>query len=230
LGRYDRVVSALAAVVFDFDGVILDSETPEYESNRLIYERCGATLTVEEWCSQIGIYTEGEEQRWFLRLCERVSQPPLTHQEYDAERRGHFVKLLPREPRQGIRELLEALRDAGVPAAIATSAPARWVVPAANRLGLAPLFQTIVSSDDVARGKPAPDVYLEATRRLGAEPAKSVAIEDSGPGLAAARAAGLKTVAIPHWLTERHELTGADLRVPHAGELTVARLATLLEP
>jgi len=223
-------VSALDAVIFDFDGVILDSETPEYESNRLIYERCGATLTVEEWCSQIGIYTEGEEQRWFLRLCERVSQPPPTHEEYDAERRRHFAKLVPREPRQGIRELLEALRDAGVPTAIATSAPARWVVPAAKRIDITTLFQTIVSSDDVARGKPAPDVYLEATRRLGADPARSVAIEDSGPGLAAARAAGLRTVAIPHWLTEGHELSGADLRVVHAGELTVARLATLLQP
>jgi HAD superfamily hydrolase (TIGR01509 family) len=221
---------SLAAVIFDFDGVILDSETPEYESNRLIYERCGATLTTDEWCSQIGIYTEGEEERWFQRLCERVSRPPSTHGEYAAERKRHFAKLVPREPRQGIRELLEALRDAGVPTAIASSAPARWVVPAAARLGMTPLFQTIVSSDDVARGKPAPDVYLEATRRLGADPAMSVAIEDSGPGLAAARAAGLKTVAIPHWLTERHELSAADLRVGHAGELTVARLATLLQP
>jgi HAD superfamily hydrolase (TIGR01509 family) len=219
---------SLAAVIFDFDGVILDSETPEYESNRLIYERCGVTLTVDEWCDQIGIYTEGQEERWFLRLCERASRPPSTHEEYAAERKRHFAKLVPREPRQGIRELLEALRDAGVPTAIATSAPARWVVPASKRLGITPLVQTIVSSDDVVRGKPAPDVYLEATRRLGADPAMSVAIEDSGPGLAAARAAGLKTVAIPHWLTERHELSGADLRVGHAGELTVARLATLL--
>jgi HAD superfamily hydrolase (TIGR01509 family) len=221
---------SLAAVIFDFDGVILDSETPEYEANRLIYERCGATLTVDEWCSQIGIYSEGQEERWFQRLCERVTRPPATHDEYAAERKRHFAKLVPREPRQGIRELLEALRDAGVPTAIASSAPARWVVPATARIGMTPLFQTIVSSDDVARGKPAPDVYLEATRRLGADPAMSVAIEDSGPGLAAARAAGLKTVAIPHWLTERHELSGADLRVGHAGELTVARLATLLQP
>jgi len=219
---------SLAAVIFDFDGVILDSETPEYEANRLIYERCGATLTVDEWCSQIGIYTEGQEERWFRRLCERVSQPPSTHEEYAAERKRHFAKLVPREPRRGIRELLDALREAGVPAAIASSAPARWVVPSAARIGITPLVQTIVSSDDVARGKPAPDVYIEATRRLGADPAMSVAIEDSAPGLASARAAGLKTVAIPHWLTERHELSGADLRVDHAGALTVARLTTLL--
>lgn len=222
-------MSSLAAVVFDFDGVILDSETPEFESHRRIYERCGATLTVEEWCHQIGIYTEGEEKRWFLRLCERVSQAP-SHEEYDAERRRHFAELVPGEPRRGIRELLEALRDAGVPAGIASSGPARWVVPAAERIGITPLFRTIVTGDDVARGKPAPDVYLEAARRLGADPAKSVAIEDSGPGVASARAAGLKTVAIPHWLTERHELSAADLRVAHAGELTVARLATLLQP
>jgi HAD superfamily hydrolase (TIGR01509 family) len=218
---------SLAAVVFDFDGVVLDSETPEYESHRRIYERCGAALTVEEWCDCIGVYAEGHEQRWFTRLCERVAQAP-TVEEYEAERRRSFIELVPREPRHGIRELLEALREAAVPAAIASSAPARWVVPAAERIGMAPLFRTIVSGSDVARGKPAPDVYLEAARRLGVDPAMSVAIEDSGPGLASARAAGLKTVAIPHWLTAGHELSAADLRVAHAGELTVARLATLL--
>jgi len=71
-------------------------------------------------------------------------------------------------------------------------------------------------------------VYLEAARRLGVDPTRSIAVEDSGPGITAARAAGMKTVAIPHWLTERHDLSAADLRVAHAGELTPARLATLL--
>ena len=218
-----------AAVIFDFDGVILDSETPEYESHRRIYERCGVSLTVEEWCDCIGIYAEEHDERWHARLRERATQAP-TPEEYEAERRRNFVALVPREPRRGIRALLEALRDSDVPTAIASSAPARWVVPAAERIGMTPLFRTIVSGSDVTRGKPAPDVYLEAARRLGVDPARSVAIEDSAPGLASARAAGLKTVAIPHWLTERHELAGADLRVAHAGELTVARLATLLEP
>jgi HAD superfamily hydrolase (TIGR01509 family) len=222
-------VPALAAVVFDFDGVILDSETPEFESHRQIFERCGVPLTVDEWCDQIGIYTEGEEDRWFRRLCDR-SPSALNHVEYHAERRRLFEELISPEPMRGIRELLESLRDAGVPMAIASTAPSRWVIPAAERIGLASMFTTIVSGDDVARRKPAPDVYLEAARRLGADPSSSVAIEDSGPGIAAARAAGMKTVAIPHWLTERHELSGADLRVVHAGELSVARLATLLGP
>src|SRR6266850_975298 len=92
--EYHVHVSQPAAVIFDFDGIILDSETSEFESHRRIYERCGAALTVEEWCDQVGIYTEGEEKRWFLRLCERVNQAPVTHEEYDAERRRNFLELV----------------------------------------------------------------------------------------------------------------------------------------
>ena len=131
---------------------------------------------------------------------------------------------------RGIRALLDALSDAGVPLAIASSAPARWVVPTVERLELADRFQAIVTAHDVQRRKPAPDVYLEAVRRLDAAPARSIAVEDSGPGIAAAIAAGLKTVAIPHWLTESHDLAPATLRVAHAGELTLALLQELVEP
>ena len=84
-----------------------------------------------------------------------------------------------------------------------------------------------MTGDEVAQRKPAPDVYLEAARRLGVDPARSVAIEDSAPGIAAARAAGMKVIAIPHWLTERHDLSAADLTVAHAGEVTIERLTSL---
>jgi len=217
----------IGAVIFDFDGVVLDFETPEYESHRRIYERCGAALTVDEWCDAIGIWTEGHGDRRFATLCERSPNAP-SRDAYHAERKRIFEALVPREPMRGIRDLLLALSDAGIPTAIASTAPATWVTPSAERIGLRPLFRTVVTSDDVPRRKPAPDVYLEAARRLGADPARAVAIEDSGPGVTSARAAGMKTVAIPHWLTEGHDLSGADLRVAHAGELTVERLARLL--
>jgi HAD superfamily hydrolase (TIGR01509 family) len=214
-------------VIFDFDGVILDSETSEFESHRRVYEQCGAELTAEEWCGQIGTWSPGLEDRWHAVLCER-SPRPLDRETFEREKRRIFQELVPREPMRGIRELLTALAAAGIPRAIASSGPARWVVPAIDGLALTPLFEAIVTGDDIVRRKPAPDGYLEAARRLGANPARSIAIEDSGPGIVAARAAGMKTVAIPHPLTEGHDLTGADLRVSHAGELTVARLATLL--
>jgi HAD superfamily hydrolase (TIGR01509 family) len=215
-----------AAVLFDFDGIVLDSETPEYESHRRIYERCGVTLTVDEWCGVIGTWSEGHDEQWFARLCERSAGAP-GRDDYFAERRRIFEAIVPADPMRGIGELLAALRDAAIPTAIASSAPARWVVGAVERLGIRPLFDAVVTGDQVAHRKPAPDVYLEAARRLGVDPAQSIAIEDSAPGIAAARAAGMKTIAIPHWLTESHDLSGADLAVAHAGDLTLERLAAL---
>ena len=64
------------AVIFDFDGVILDSETAEFESHRLIYERCGVPLTPAEWCDQIGVWAEGHDERWFRELCARSAHAP----------------------------------------------------------------------------------------------------------------------------------------------------------
>lgn len=219
-------MAALAAVVFDFDGVILDSETAEFESHRLIYERCGVALAPHEWCHQIGIWVEGHEERWSSRLAELSDRAPDAPS-FKAEQHRLFREVVAREPMRGIRELLDALAAARVPLAIASTSPARWVAPAVGDLGLTGYFHTIVTADDVRRRKPAPDVYIEAARRLGADPARSVAIEDSGPGIAAAAAAGMKTIAIPHWLTESHNLEAATLRVAHAGELTVELLNAL---
>ncbi len=216
-----------AAVIFDFDGVILDSETPEFESHRRVFEQCGVELTRDEWCGQIGTWTEGLGDRWHATLCERSSRP-LDREAFEREQRRICQEIVPREPMRGIRELLQALAEAGVPRAVASSGPARWIVPAIEQLELMSFFGAIVTGDDVASRKPSPEAYLEAARRLGADPTRSIAVEDSAPGVAAARAAGMKTVAIPHSLTEGHDLSGAHLRVSHAGELTVARLATLL--
>jgi HAD superfamily hydrolase (TIGR01509 family) len=220
-------MSGLMAVIFDFDGVILDSETTEFEAHRLIYEQCGVALTPDEWCDQIGIWVDGHAGRWFKRLSELSDRAPDLRT-FEAEKHRLCQALVSYEPMRGIRQLVDALAEAAIPTAIASTSPARWVVAAVERAGLLDRFRTIVTADDVARRKPAPDVYLEAARRLGVEPAQSIAIEDSGPGLASARAAGMKTVAIPHWLTERHDLSAADLRVAHAGDLTIGILQGLV--
>jgi HAD superfamily hydrolase (TIGR01509 family) len=218
----------LAAVIFDFDGTILDSETPEYESHRRIYEACGVELTVEEWCDAIGVWTEGHDDRRFETLCARSPRAP-SRDAYHGERRRLFEALVPGEPMRGVGDLLRSLTAAGIPSAIASTSPSRWVVPAAERLGLRAHFAAIVTGDEVVRRKPAPDVYLEAARRLGVDPERTVAIEDSGPGVMAARAAGMRVVAIPHWLTATHDLRAAHVQVEHAGELTLDVLESLVE-
>src|SRR4249919_3059218 len=70
---YHLPVSPVAAVIFDFDGVVFDSETPEYESHRRIYERCGVTLTVDEWCGVIGTWSENHDEQWFKRLAAQAA-------------------------------------------------------------------------------------------------------------------------------------------------------------
>ena len=85
------------AVIFDFDGIILDSETPEFESHRRVYEQCGAELTRDEWCGQIGTWSENLEDRWHAILCQRSTQP-LDRAAFEAEKRRIFQEIVPREP------------------------------------------------------------------------------------------------------------------------------------
>ena len=155
------------SVVFDFDGVIFDSETPEYESHRRIYERCGATLTVDDWCDQIGVWSGDWAQRWHRRLGGLTAGAP-TFDDYEIEKRRIFAELLPLDPMAGISELLDRAGTARRSRRHCVFLAGALGVPAATRLGIASRMQAIVTADDVSRRKPEPDLYLEALRRLGA--------------------------------------------------------------
>ena len=178
---------------------------------------------MDDWCNEIGIWSGDWARRWHQRLGDLTPGAP-TFDDYEIEKRRIFAALLPPDPMSGIAQLLDQLGGAGIPVGIASSSPARWVVPAVTRLGIASRVRTIVTADDVSRRKPEPDLYLEALRRLGVEASRSVAIEDSSPGVAAAVAAGLWTIAIPHALTVRHDLSRAHLQVASAAALTVEML------
>jgi HAD superfamily hydrolase (TIGR01509 family) len=131
------------------------------------------------------------------------------------------------EPLPGVRALLDELYAAAVPLALASSAEATWINKATAQLDVTRYFHTIVTGDDVTHRKPHPEGYLLAAQRLGVAPVRCVAVEDSQHGLAAAKAAGMKAVAIPNWLTAAHDLDVADLRVASAVELSAAALAQL---
>jgi HAD superfamily hydrolase (TIGR01509 family) len=211
-------------VIFDFDGVVLDSETPEYEAHRQLFRVYGVDLTVEDWCSTIG--TCDAPRRWFDRLV--AAAPDLDFDTFLAEKRRLFRESVRMEPVRGIDVLLTALEAEGIPTAIASNATGGWVQRAVNEMGVTGRFHAIVTADDVERPKPAPDVYLEAARLIAARPSRCVAIEDSVTGVSAARAAGMRVVAIPHWLTRQHDLSAADLVVEHAGDLSVGVLRSLV--
>lgn len=125
-------------------------------------------------------------------------------------------------PRDGVLAWLDQADQLGLPVAIASSSPRAWVEGHLNRLGLVHRFAVLVCRDVDVPPKPDPTSYREACLRLGAEPERSVAVEDSIHGVVAAVAAGLFTVAVPHGLTEDLDLSAADVIVPTLLDLTLA--------
>ena len=183
------------AVVFDLDGVLLESEHLWEEMWTRYAERFGATwsgedtvhvqgMSAPEWSAYLAEHAGGGEG---AQECERAVVADMV-EALDAGRM---------EPYAGAVEMVREVADR-VPTALATSAARRLVDAVLDRHGLAPSFRATVSSAEVDRGKPAPDVYLEAARRLGVDPASCVGVEDSSNGLRAAHAAGMTVVAIPN--------------------------------
>lgn len=219
----------LAAVVFDFDGLILDTEWAIYESALAAFERHGHALSVEAWSTIIGTNNELDDT-WWDRVCGAAGVVGFDRSLFDvayAEQDRSIRDRLPANP--GVPELLAELTAASVPLGIASSSSRAWVEHHTTRLGLAEHFSTMVGSDVVGGvGKPAPDVYLKACADLGADPTRSVALEDSAHGATAAKAAGMAVVAVPSRITIHNDLSHADLVVASVADLTLARLAELV--
>lgn len=214
-----------AAVVFDFDGLLLDTETPIFEAARTALAGLGHRLTIEGWSSVIG-HGDGES----FAIMEQVLGASIDRVAYDEAFAA--AELSARDappPNPGVLVLLDALHGAGVPCAIASSSPAPWIEGHLARLALRDRFSAVASSDRVGgRAKPAPDTYLLACADLGVDPASCVAIEDSAPGVAAARSAGLNVVAVPSAITRHTDLSAAHRTVATLAHLTLADLAQLV--
>jgi HAD superfamily hydrolase (TIGR01509 family) len=219
----------LDAVVFDFDGLILDTEWAIYESAVAAFGAHGHSLPIEAWSTIIG--TNGDDDStWWDTVCAAagVTGFDLADFEvvYEAQDRSSRDSL-PALP--GVVDLVEALVTAGVPLGVASSSSRAWLDRHLGRLGLAEHFGTLVGADLVGGvGKPAPDVYLRACADLGADPACSVALEDSAHGATAAKAAGMAVVAVPSRITIHNDFSHADLVVGALTELDVEQLVALL--
>jgi len=208
------------ALVFDFDGLILDTELPIYAAWCTLFADHGARPpSIEEWAAEIG--TVGGLDLHGM-LLERATRP-VDLDEADIWRRSHRDLLLAeQQARPGVEDWLTEAEAAGLGIGIASSSEADWVIPLLERIGLHTRFGYVVNAGGALRPKPAPDVYVEACARLGVEPAHALAIEDSPHGIAAAKAAGLRCVAVPHQLTETLDLSAADLRLRSLAECSLA--------
>lgn len=216
----------LQAVVFDFDGVILDTEWPIYEMAAATFAEDGFDLDVARWAGIVGL---ADESDWWARLCAEAGWE-LDRDDWWRRYRGRDRTGRDRlQPMAGVVDLLDGLAAADVPVGIASSSGEPWIDGHLRRVGLRDRFAAVVGVDRVGGvGKPAPDVYLAACRALGADPSQSVAIEDSAHGVAAAHAAGMAVVAVPNRITVHLALDGADRVTESLANLTVADLEGLV--
>lgn len=185
----------MRAVIFDLDGVLVDSEALQLAAWEQYVARFAQRLPRELLPRLFGRRLADAARIIVAELALPVS-PERAAQERDEL----FLASLPGNVRSmpGAHDLIAALRARGIPLGLATSGHQRYVHLVLAELGLDDAFSVLVTGDDVARGKPAPDCYVLAAARLGAQPGSCVAIEDAPLGVAAARAAGLRCLAVPN--------------------------------
>jgi len=219
----------LQALIFDFDGLMLDTETPEVEVWQAIYREHGYELPVDEWAKTIGGYGISRFDA-AIHLGQLTGLDPEPLRARYRRESDEIIRASPVMP--GVMELLGAGRERGLKMAVASSSSHTWVDAHLSRLGVIGYFDHILCSEDIAPGrtKPNPDLFLLAVDRLQVQKAAAVVFEDSPNGVRAARSAGIFVVAVPNPLTARLGVDGADLTVRSLAEISLDGLDGLLSP
>lgn len=217
----------IRGLIFDFDGLILDTEGPVYQSWRELYARFGQALSLSEWGEVIG-RSANEHFDPLERLEARLGRA-LEREALTAWRLQRELALVEKQPLlPGVEARLREARQLGLKLAVASSSPRTWVEGHLRRLGLRAFFDVVHTSDDVERTKPDPQLFLLALESLGLRPSEAIVFEDSPHGVTAARAAGVFCVAVPNSLTRQLPLDHADLRLESLAEITIAALLASL--
>ena len=212
----------MRALVFDFDGLILETEIPVLESWRRVYEDHGVELPMDTWLETIG--TADHDFDPFAHLQELVGrrlepEPMQSRRILYRDAILHAQETLP-----GVRDYIDEGRRLGLKMAVASSSRRRWVVGHLERLGIHEHWDAVKTAEDVERTKPDPALYLAAVQALGVEPADAIALEDSRNGVLAAKAAGLWCVAVPADLTRHMDLSDADVILDSLSDLSLPAL------
>ena len=212
----------IRGLLFDFDGLIIDTETASRAGWEWLYRQHGHELPLDLWATLIG--TIGAEFDPLAHLEELVGRP-LLPEELDAARAHEMSLIEAEELRPGIAGYLEESERLGLKRAIVSSSTRRWIDTHLERLERAVGWDAIVTADyDAERAKPRPGLYLEALDLLGIAGGEAIAFEDSPNGVAAAKAAGIACVAVPNGMTADLGLDQADLVLGSLAEVPLAQL------
>ena len=217
----------IRALIFDFDGLLVDTELPAFQAWQEIYAEHGCRLSPEDWAACLG--GSGEEFDPCADI-ERQLGRPIDRAAVLARRRARKAALVAGQPAlPGVLAYLDAARRLGLKVGLASSSPRSWVADHLARLGLLDRFDCLKRADDVARVKPDPALFQAALAALGVRPEEAIVLEDSANGLLAAKRAGTVAVAVPNAVSGRLPLDHADLRLDSLADLPLEGLIAAVE-
>jgi HAD superfamily hydrolase (TIGR01509 family) len=212
----------IQAVIFDFDGLILDTEFPEFQTWQEIYQAHGCQLALEVWATGLGTSAEAFDP--YAHLAGQAGCP-IDREAIQQQRCQRYVELLgAKAALPGVRDYILEAKRLGLRLGVASSSSREWVVGHLTELGLSSYFDCIKCRDDVVRVKPDPALYQAVVESFALQPSQAIALEDSPNGIAAAKRAGLFCVAVPNPLTRQLSLAHADLMVSSLADLPLQRL------
>ena len=218
----------IRALIFDFDGLIVDTESPALQSWQEIFTEYGYELSLDRWALNVG---RGESLDVVGDLRQLVGRT-LDAEALTVQRRARHIQMVEAQPiLPGEIERIAEAHAMGLRLAVASSSPRQWVAGHMERCGLIHHFDAIRTrtDPDVGVGKPDPAVYLAALRSMGVEAGEAIALEDSPRGVEAATTAGIFTVAIPNNITRRMGPTGAHLTLESLADMTLQELVQAAE-
>ncbi len=212
----------IKGVVFDFDGLILDTELPVFRAWQEVFAEYEQELSLADWADYIGRSPDSFDPCEDL---ERTLGRKLDRDRIHAEHQRREAKLIESEGvMPGVVDLIGQARKRNLHLGIASSSERAWVVRHLERLGLVGAFETIRCSDDVKRTKPEPDLYLAVIADWGIAASEAIALEDSPHGVSAAKAAGMSCVAVPNEMTRNLSFDHADLVLPSLAGMSLDEL------
>lgn len=215
----------IKALIFDFDGLILDTETPEFDCWRNIYGEYGFEFPDEKWGTIIG--GNGHSDFDAAEHLSLLSQGRLDSDSLrDRNRVESRALILAQEPLPGVMDYIHDAKRLGLKLAIASSSDRVWVETHAKRIGVFDYFEHVITREDVPPGriKPNPDLFLLALRRLKAPKEAAIVFEDSPNGVKAANRAGIFVVAVPNAATSLLSFEGANLILKSLADLYLSEL------
>jgi HAD superfamily hydrolase (TIGR01509 family) len=224
-GEGAALAQPFRALILDFDGLIVDTETPIFEAWHEVYRRHGHGLGLDLWQHALGTHGAFDPLAHLASLCGgRLDREAVQAEVRARTARGcDDLGLLP-----GVEQLLRDARALGLGRAVASSSSSGWVEGWLQRHGIRGLFDVIAARDHVSRVKPDPELFLLAASRLGVETRACVVFEDSPNGMRAALAAGMRCVAVPNALTSPLERPEVDLVLSSLAELPLAAILEML--